>query len=276
MTTTRVLLVDDDPILSSTLAKILEQDGFHTTTASNVPEALKFISSETFDVLLTDLHMPGAGDGLTVVSAMRHANPKSVTILLSAFPEMNAAAHAILMQADEILVKPMDVTALLQVIRQRLEATPAQPRTVETVATILERSVETTIEKWYERIQEEDQLMSIPLTRDQRISHLPRILADLVHRLRSHKALGSKELLSVAAREHGVVRRQQGYSASMLVEESRMLQVSIFQTLQRNLMSIDFSVVLNNIMTIADEVDSQLGQALESYRTEAIGDALPA
>jgi hypothetical protein len=45
--------------------------------------------------------MPGAGDGLTVVSAMKHANPKAVTLLLSAFPEMTAAAAAILQQANE-------------------------------------------------------------------------------------------------------------------------------------------------------------------------------
>ena len=79
-----------------------------------MPEALKYIITESFDVLLTDLHMPGAGDGLTVVSAMRHANPKAVTLLLSAFPEMTAAAQAILRQADEILLKPIDVVSLIR------------------------------------------------------------------------------------------------------------------------------------------------------------------
>ena len=108
----KVLLVDDDPIVLFTLAKVLEHNEFVVTTATTVPEALKYIRSGQYDVLLSDLHTPGAGDGLTVVSAMRHANPKAVTMLLSAFPEMNAAAHAILLQADEILVKPMNVTAL--------------------------------------------------------------------------------------------------------------------------------------------------------------------
>ena len=51
----------------------------------------------------------------------------------------------------------------------------------------------------------------------------------------------------------------------MLVAESRMLQVSIFETLQKNLASIDFSVLLNGVMTIADEVDSQLSQAMDCY-----------
>ena len=82
---------------------------------------LKLIGSQVFDVLLSDLHMPGAGDGLTVVSAMRHSNPAAVTIIFSGFPEMKEAAAAILLQADEILVKPMAPTVLIQTIRERLK-----------------------------------------------------------------------------------------------------------------------------------------------------------
>jgi hypothetical protein len=55
----------------------------------------------------------------------------------------------------------------------------------------------------------------------------------------------------------------------MLVEESRMLQVSIFQTLQNHLQSVGFSLLLVDVMAIADEVDSQLAQAMTSYITEA-------
>jgi DNA-binding NtrC family response regulator len=80
--------------------------------AANVSETLRLISSNVYDVLLSDLHIPGAGDRLTVVSAMRHANLKAVTISLSAFPEMDAASHAIFLQADQILVKSMGVPAL--------------------------------------------------------------------------------------------------------------------------------------------------------------------
>jgi hypothetical protein len=51
----------------------------------------------------------------------------------------------------------------------------------------------------------------------------------------------------------------------MMVQESRILQVCIFNRLQKNLASIDFSVLLIEVMTIADEVDSQLTQAMEGY-----------
>jgi hypothetical protein len=51
----------------------------------------------------------------------------------------------------------------------------------------------------------------------------------------------------------------------MLVQDSRILQVTLFGTLQKNLRALDFSLLLPDVMTIADEVDSQLTQAMESY-----------
>jgi len=265
VTPTRILIVDDDDLVRLSLKDVLLREGFDVTSAANVPEALKLISSNTYDVLLSDLHMPGAGDGLTVVSAMRHANPKAVTMLLSAFPEMDAASHAIMLQADQILVKPMNIVALVAAIKERLATGAPETRPVETVAAILERTVEDTIADWFAFVETDKKVMSVPLTREQRTSHLPQVFRDLVLRLRSSKAIGSKELVSDAAAEHGLNRRRQGYSAAMMVEESRMLQVSIFNTLQKNLERIDFSILLTDVMTIADEIDSQLSQAMATY-----------
>jgi YesN/AraC family two-component response regulator len=270
MAIAKVLLVDDDENALSGLAELLEYKGFEITTAASVPEALKHIASETYDVLLSDLHMPGAGDGLTVVSAMRHANPRAVTLLLTAFPEMSAATHAILLQTDQILVKPMDLKALVDTIKERLANGPPGPRVVESVATILERSAQSIIDDWLQRVQLDEILMAVPLSSELRCGHLPQVLRDLVYRLRSSIPLGTKEVTSIAAAQRGVTRRKQGYTAAMLVEESRMLQVSIFQILQNNLVSIDFSVLLIGVMTIADEVDSQLSQAMESYLMAAV------
>jgi CheY-like chemotaxis protein len=276
MVKTKLLLVDDDDLVRFSLERVLEKNGFDVTSAANVPEALKFIQANTYDVLLSDLHMPGAGDGLTVVSAMRHSNPEAVTMLLSAFPEMDAAAHAIMQQTDQILVKPIDAGALVDTIRLRLAAGPPIARVIETVATILERTVSDMVKEWYCRIQTDKKVMAVSMTREQRCCHLPQVFRDLVLRLRSSKPIGSKELVSDAAAAHGLNRRRQGYTAAMMVEESRMLQVSIFQTLQNNLGSIDFSVVLVGVMTIADEIDSQLSQAMASYIAESVEDALPA
>ena len=272
---TRMLLVDDDKDLRQSLAYVLEHHGFEVRVAGTVPEALSFLSSEAFDVLLSDLHMPGAGDGLTVVSAMRHANPSAVTMLLTSFPEMDAAAREILLQTDEILVKPMRIPDLVEAIRQRLATGPISPRLVESVATILERSAVECMKEWFHRVQTEESIMAVTLTKGERCSHLPQLFRDLVLRLRSFTSLGTKELVSEAAAEHGALRYGQGYTASMLVEESRLLQVCIFSTLQKNLATIDFSILLIGVMTIADEVDSQLSQSMKRFTSESLAVALP-
>jgi hypothetical protein len=82
--------------------------------------------------------------------------------------------------------------------------------------------------------------------------------------LRVPRSLGTKRV-SEAAVEHGNIRRSQGYSASMIIEESRILQVSIFNTLQKNLTTVDYSLLLHDVMTIADECDSQLKQTIISF-----------
>src|ERR1700678_996386 len=250
MANIRVLLVDDDEVLRTSLTCVLEQSGFTITPAANVADALKLISGpETYDVLLSDLHMPGAGDGLTVVSAMRHANPSAVTLLLSAFPEMTAAAEAIMNQADEILVKPMDLISLIEIIHQRMASGPQRKPEIETVATILERTTAEIIQNWLECVQREESLMAISMSREQRCGHLPDLFSEMIGRLRTPKPIGTKELMSSSAGEHGANRFSQGYTATMLVEEYRMLQISIFHTLKSNLANIDYSVVLTNVMT---------------------------
>jgi CheY-like chemotaxis protein len=274
--TIKILLVDDDDVLRLSLAKVLELNGFQVTSASTVNEALKEIGRSHYDVLLSDLHMPGAGDGLTVVSAMRHANPKSVTMLLSAYPEMNAAADAILLQADQILVKPMGIPTLIEAIKERLAVGVPPARITETVAQIIDRTAQATIQEWFERVQTDKKVMTIPLSEEERCRHLPQVFRDLVDRLNSAKPIGSAELSSPAAAEHGLNRRKHGYTAAMLVEESRMLQISIFQILQNNLATIDFRVLLIGVMTIADEIDSQLSQAMASYVAESVIDDLHA
>ena len=273
----KVLVVDDDETIRASLSLILELEGFEVATAASVNDALRLIGSHVFDVLLSDLHMPGAGDGLTVVSAMRHSNPAAVTIILSGFPEMKEAAAAILLQADEILVKPMAPKLLIRTIRERLKReTAPRPSPAENVATILEQATKSTIEDWLLRVELEPVIISVRLSVEDRCAHLPQLFRDLVFRLRNPLPLGTRALVSPSAASHGLVRREQGYSAAMLVEESRMLQVSIFQTLQNNLFRVNFSLLLVGVMAIADEVDSQLAQAMASYISESKVDLLPA
>jgi len=143
------------------------------------------------------------------------------------------------------------------------------------VSSVLERETQNTIASWYARVEDEADLVRIPLTREERCAHLPEMFHDLVFRLRNPLPLGSRALKSTAAHDHGCLRRDQGYTAAMMVEESRMLQVSIFQTLQSHIEETESGVLLLYIMGIADEVDSQLAQAMTSYISEANRDAEP-
>jgi DNA-binding response OmpR family regulator len=274
-TKTRILLVDDDESTREVLTITLEDSGFEVFTAGNVNDALALIGSHKFDVLVSDLHMPGAGDGLTVVSAMRHSNPQAVTLILSAFPAMKEAATAILQQADDILVKPLGAVILVDIIRERLKHKTISERVVESVAHILEDEAQSTINDWLLMVELEPHIITVDLDHKNRSAHLPQLFRDLVYRLRYPQPLGTRALASPAAAQHGLDRRKQGYTAAMMVEESRMLQVSIFQTLQNNLYRINFSLLLVGVMAIADEVDSQLAQAMASYVSESKQDALP-
>ena len=259
----KVLLADDDDAVRNMLQVVLERDGFDVVGAASVREALSRIATENFDVLLSDLHMPQAGDGFTVVSAMRHTHPEAVTLVLSGYPELDEALAAIRLQADEVLVKPIEIASLRKIIRDKM-AHPAghRPMPPESVASILERELDTTIHNWMVLVEKDEELIHIPLSFEERTGHLPNLLAAVIHRLRLPAIV--KAHVSNAAHEHGILRRQQGYSAAMMVEESRILQVSIFSTLQNNLPRVDFSKVLLDVMTIADEVDSQLKQAMLS------------
>lgn len=271
----RILLVDDTESVLESLKMILEYHDFEVVTAAHVNDALQLIGSQTFDVLLSDLHMPNPGDGLTVVSAMRHSHPKAVTLIFSGYPAMKEAAAAILLQADEILVKPLEAKTLVKIIRERLKRARTPERIVENVANILEKEAQSTIQDWLLRVDLEPQIITVALDFETRCAHLPQLFRDLVSRLRHPLPLGTRALISSAAGEHGLLRRKQGYSAAMMVEESRMLQVSIFQTLQNNLSRVDFSLLLVDVMAIADEVDSQLAQAMTSYVAESKLDTQP-
>jgi hypothetical protein len=131
---------------------------------------------------------------------------------------------------------------------------------VESVADILERELPTMIEEWLQRVETEPELMNITLNHEERTGHLPYLMGDVIKRLRLDA--GSKAPISKAASVHGDLRRQQGYTVAMAVEESRLLQVSIFTTLHKNVKYLEFSMLLPDVVTIADEVDAQLKQQM--------------
>jgi hypothetical protein len=188
--------------------------------------------------------------------------------LVSGYPDVQSAMAAILLEADEIIVKPFEAGRLAELVREKmLIRKPAARLEKERVGTILRRCMATVVEDWLARAKQSKELNHLSLSDDERTGHLPKLVQDLVVRLSkpSATAKDSDAAFSEAAIAHGKLRYQQGYTPAMLVHESRILQVTLFGTLQSNLSLLDFSLLLPDVMTIADEVDAQLTQTMDSY-----------
>ncbi len=134
--------------------------------------------------------------------------------------------------------------------------------TITSVADILERELAPTIEEWLRRVNLVPELTKVPLTDAQRTEHLPKLFFDLISRLRLAEDVPPS--ISAAAASHGQARRAQGYCADMLVEESRVLQVATFLTLNLHQNELDQNQLLLDVAVIADEVDSQLMETVRS------------
>src|SRR5579864_2542925 len=138
----RVLLVDDDAAVLEMMTHLLSGKGFEVVAATSVTEALGCIATQKFDVLITDLHMPNPGDGFTVITAMRHSQPEALTMLVSGYPDIQSAMAAIVLEADEIMVKPFDVRKLVDLVREKMRnRKPGVPSSKERVGAILQRCI---------------------------------------------------------------------------------------------------------------------------------------
>jgi hypothetical protein len=165
-------------------------------------------------------------------------------------------------------VKPFETKTLADLVRDKLITPKLAVQTPkERVAAILQRCTIGIVEDWLARVKKSKELNYVSLSDQERTGYLPKLIEDLILRLRAPNVPGreSDSICSAAAVAHGKMRKLQGYTPAMLVHDSRILQVTLFGTLQKNLSALDFSLLLPDVMTIADEVDSQLTQAMESY-----------
>jgi DNA-binding NtrC family response regulator len=161
----RVLLVDDDEAVRTMMSATLESKGFDVVPAASVTEALKFIATESFDVLITDLHMPNPSDGFAVVTAMRHSQPDALTLLVSGYPDVKSAMDAILLEADDIIVKPFEARKLAELVHEKLlTRKPSTRMQKERVASILQRCTSRIVEDWLGRVKKNKDLNHVSLT----------------------------------------------------------------------------------------------------------------
>ena len=105
---TRILIVDDDPIVAESLADLLRRDGHDTATAHDGREALALLddAQQRFNLLITDLNLPHT-DGLTLLKQLRDDHADIVPIVVTGFGKIQSAVQAVSLGAADYLVKPV-------------------------------------------------------------------------------------------------------------------------------------------------------------------------
>lgn len=115
-----ILVVDDEPNVLATVQAILQQEGYQVAAAQGGSEAISAIQSGHYDLVLTDLKMPGI-DGLGVLAAVRKYSPDTVTVMMTGYASLDSALEAVQLGAYEYLLKPTEVPQLKLAVKRSLE-----------------------------------------------------------------------------------------------------------------------------------------------------------
>lgn len=116
----RILITEDDRVQREIIGDILAQSGYETNACASGAESLEALSADHYDVLLTDLRMPGM-DGLELLRQARRLRPETDVILMTAHATVKTAVTAMKEGAADYLEKPFDKDELLHVISRTLE-----------------------------------------------------------------------------------------------------------------------------------------------------------
>ena len=120
MTTRRILVVDDDESLRRVLQAQLEQDGYSVVTAASAQEAFSLLQFRAYDLVITDLRMPGLS-GIEVLKQVKSLYPESIVIVLTAFGTVETAVEAMKAGAYDFLTKPVHPEELSLVVARALD-----------------------------------------------------------------------------------------------------------------------------------------------------------
>ena len=123
MPTAHILVVDDEPAIYLQLKEILEDEGFHVTTADNVKTAAKARRQRKPDLILLDIWLPD-GDGIQLLKEWNHGKvPVTPVIMMSGHGTLETAIEATRLGAYDFLEKPLSMHKLLIIVRNALEST---------------------------------------------------------------------------------------------------------------------------------------------------------
>ncbi|MCP4542266.1 MAG: response regulator transcription factor [Chloroflexi bacterium] len=117
--TTKILVVDDEANIRTSLKEILARDGYHVVTAESGEAALALLPTHEFDLALLDLQLTGIG-GIEVLAALREQSPTTIAIVLTAHASLETAVEALRKGAHDYLFKPCKPAELRESIRKGL------------------------------------------------------------------------------------------------------------------------------------------------------------
>jgi len=259
----RLLFVDDEPSIRLTLSMYLEDQGFSVAAAATVPEALGLITQENFDVLIADLNVGQAGDGFTVVSAMRRTQPRAVTFILTGYPAFETALEAIRLQVDDYITKPTDTETLAAKIRAKL-AEPKREHYVnrKRLSQVVEENIPEITESWLDAVRADPMLGAINIGDEARTDHIPRVL-EVTLRISNGDKIGDFD--THAARDHGIMRRKQGYTVPLLIRETRLLHDVIANCMQQNLLAVEISHLIPDMLIIHQTIQKLLEESVIAF-----------
>ena len=102
-----ILVVDDEENLCRILSKILREEGYEVSVASSAEEALRVLSDESVDAVLTDIRMPGM-DGLELLRRIKKEEPSPAVIMMTAYPSIDGVVQAMKAGAYDYIQKPFE------------------------------------------------------------------------------------------------------------------------------------------------------------------------
>ncbi len=114
-----ILVVDDDPNIRKILKDLLDKEGFHVLTAPDVDKALTTLDAQDFELVITDLKMPGKS-GMDLVTLVKDRKPATPVIMVTAYGDIEVAVAAMKKGAYDFITKPFDENELLNVIKKAL------------------------------------------------------------------------------------------------------------------------------------------------------------
>jgi len=262
----RVLFVDDECNLRLTLPPILRLHGFEVRAAATVAEALAEITTHSFDILISDLNIGEAGDGFTVVSAMHRTQPDCINLIITGFPAFESALAAIQRQVDGYLIKPACVEHLIAMIQEKtLSRSPRHSMEPMRFSKLLRETMELTRVNTLAKMKADPVLCSFQMTDEDRVGILARIVAEIADQLDSPDPDAPANLVTEASREHGLQRLSAGYTISMLVTDSAILETVIFDIVRERLLLLDTSNLIADLKRFNLRLQVHLERSVQAF-----------